>query len=175
MSLFGSNKKKVSTPRANILWHKFDKSATIPTKRKSDAGYDVYTIEDNIGIMPHETKLLRTGLGVVTPEGYWFLCKDRGSTGSIGMHLHCGVVDAGYRGELFISLCNTTDKILYISSDVDKVEVTQNTIRYPKSKALMQMILVKLPDVSSTEIDDKEWEKYTNTERGMGKLGSSKK
>ena len=31
-----------------IIWHKTNLLAKIPTKRNTDAGYDIYTIEDDI-------------------------------------------------------------------------------------------------------------------------------
>ena len=90
----------------NIKWHKLNDKAKIPTKRDEDAGFDIYTIEDNVLLMPGEKYLFSTGLAVAAEPGYWLMAMDRGSTGSRGLHIHCGVVDNGYRGELFICLCN---------------------------------------------------------------------
>lgn len=52
-----------------LQWKKFNSDAKIPTKRKTDVGYDVYTVENNVWLKPHETRLFNTGLGcLIAPE-----------------------------------------------------------------------------------------------------------
>ena len=53
-----------------LQWKKFDEKAQMPTKRKTDVGYDVYTIENNVWLKPHETRLFSTGLGCLIPQNY---------------------------------------------------------------------------------------------------------
>ena len=91
-----------------LKWFKIDERAKIPTKTDAAAGYDIYTIEDNITIPAHTTYMFRTGLAVAPSEGYWLMAFDRGSTGSKGLHVHCGVVDNDYRGEIIVALKNTS-------------------------------------------------------------------
>ena len=67
-----------------IKWHKINEKAQIPTKRDEDAGFDIYTIETNVLLMPGEKHLFSTGLTVAATEGYWLIAMDRGSTGSRG-------------------------------------------------------------------------------------------
>lgn len=41
----------------------------MPTKTENNAGFDIYTIEKDIVIMPHEQHLFSTGLAVVVEPG----------------------------------------------------------------------------------------------------------
>ena len=91
-----------------INWYKFDPKAKIPTKRDEDAGFDIYTIEDNVILQPFEKRLFATGLGAAPTPGYWLMAMDRGSTGSRGIHTHCGIIDNG-GAEVFNHVANLTN------------------------------------------------------------------
>jgi len=164
-----------------IKWHKLNDKAIIPTKREEDAGFDVYTIEDNVVLQPFEKRLFSTGIAAAPEKGYWLMAFDRGSTGSKGIHTHCGIIDNGYRGEIFICLCNDNkDLPVLFTSSVDKVERCTITpygmvLCYPTSKAIAQIIPMVQPIVESFEVNDEEWTNELNTERGAGKLGASGK
>ena len=141
-------------------WYKLNNAAIVPSKTENNAGFDIYTIEKNVVLNPHEHHLFSTGLAVVVEPGWWLMAMDRGSTGSKGIHIHCGVIDNNYRGEVFICL-KTVEVIDYFV--------------YPVAKAIAQIIVVPQPKVNSKELSDAEWEIYKNTDRGDGKLGSSGK
>lgn len=115
----------------DIKFAKVHPSANIPSKRNEDMGFDIYACfdEDYMIIYPHETKLIPTGIASSCDTEYGFVLKERGSTGSKGIALRCGVIDSGYRDEWFIGLTNTTDKWLIIS----KVDI-QNIIETEKEK-----------------------------------------
>lgn len=167
--------------RVTIYWHKFNAAAKIPSKRDEDAGFDIYTIEDDVLLMPHEKRLFATGLGAAIDKGYWLMAFDRGSTGSHGLHTHCGVVDNGYRGEIFICLCNDNGELpVLFTSKAAKIEEKEvapygKVLVYPISKAIAQIIPVEQPRVQSQEASDDLWKILCNTERGTGKLGASGK
>jgi len=56
---------------------KLDKEAKLPErKRQGDAGLDLYSLED-VELKPGEKALVRTGIAVEIPEGYFGLIKDR--------------------------------------------------------------------------------------------------
>lgn len=168
-----------------LVWKKLNGKAIIPTKTNENIGYDIYGIFPPTGtcIAPHTTMMIPTGLAVAICNKDFTLCfdyaliaKDRGSTGSIGLHTHCGVIDAGYRGEIFIALCNTTDLPIYISPEVKKSSREEYRILYPMSKAIAQLMIVEDIKAASVEADNDElWSALCNTERGTGKLGSSQK
>lgn len=143
-----------------IKFKKLDERAIVPSKRDCDAGYDIYGIpsidEETIGFfsfVPGSLTMVPTGLATELPNGYAAIVKERGSTGSKGLAVRCGVIDAGYRGEWFICINNTGDKV----------------VNYPVDKALAQVVIVPVMDC--------EWEEedLSESERGEGKLGSSRK
>ena len=160
----------------NIRWHKKDEKAIIPTKRNEDAGFDIYTIENNVILMPHEKHLFKTGLQYWITPGYWLLAFDRGSTGSKGMHVHCGICDNGYRGEIFICINNDNDYPVYITDSVEKPEFKNLMLYYPKTKALAQLIPMKAYEVVSDEVSDEDWADLAeDSERKDSALGASGK
>lgn len=166
-----------------IIWHKTNLLARIPTKRNEDAGFDIYTIEDDIWLESGETRLFATGLQYWITPGWWLMGFDRGSTGSKGINLHCGVCDNGYRGELFICLHNDNNYAVHFTSQTDKVQLVteghlwwkKTYLEYPISKGIAQLIPVFQPEVSSRECKPGEWDSLKDSERGEGKLGSSGK
>ncbi len=187
-----------------LKWHRLSNAAKIPTKRDEDAGFDIYTIEEDVEIPPHGQHLFSTGLQVAPSKGWWLAVWDRGSTGSIGEHIHCGVVDNGYRNELFICIKNDNPYPVKFTNKEEKglhthkewVNIPSNSeiapgvftleylqeekdvidyLVYPTSKAICQVIPILQPQCLSYEVSDAEWAMLTPTQRGEGKLGSSGK
>ena len=161
-----------------IFWHKLTEAARIPTKRVEDAGFDLYSINtmDTV-IKPHEKIMLATGLQCAGLHNAWLMVCDRGSTGSIGLHVHCGVIDSGYRGEIFVCLCNDNDIPVVLTNSVMKTEKHEDKILYPLRKGIAQAVVIPLPSIDSTQVSDYEWDKWFahDSERGDGKLGASGK
>ena len=159
-----------------VKFAKVKPDAIIPSKRDEDMGFDIYACfdEEFMAIYPHETKMIPTGIASACDTGYGFLLRERGSTGSEGIALRCGVIDSGYRNEWFIALTNTTNKILYISRSHKEKVVCDEYFVYPYSKAIAQALVVEVPSVNVEEVTYEEL-KEIKSERGMGALGSSKK
>ena len=158
-----------------ILWHKLTPNATIPTKRVEDAGFDIYTIESDVLLRPHEKHLFKTGLAYWIDKEHWLMGVDRGSTGSRGLHIHCGICDQGYRGEIFICICNDNDFPVHFSSSAASISMKDHVLEYPTAKAIAQLIPMPLLPVESAEAGD-EWEELCHdSERGVTKLGASGK
>lgn len=160
-----------------VKFAKIRPTATIPTKRTEDAGYDIYANfdEDYIVIPPHETKMIPTGIASACDIDYCFILKERGSTGSKGIAQRCGVIDSGYRNEWFIPITNTTNKRLYIVKNNTSINVNiNNGFTYPYEKAICQAIIVPVP---YAEIEEYTYEelKAIPSQRGDGCLGSSNK
>lgn len=153
--------------------------AKIPSKRKEDAGYDVYAcFEDKfLIIQPHETAVIPTGLRSSFSSDYVAILKERGSTGIRGIGQRAGVVDSGYRDIWMIPITNHNDKPLLICKDMtdgEKESLREDYILYPYEKAICQVIFLPVPDleIRETSIEDIMNDK---SERGEGKLGSSGK
>lgn len=188
-----------------IKFAKVKENAIIPTKTDENMGYDIYACfdEDYIEIRPQQTKLISTGIASCCSDNYGFIIKERGSTGSQGIAVRCGVIDSGFRGEWFIALTNTTRQTIRITKKVDKVQqgvayggkeekyylgVNENidlaqddlfaygeTLKlYPYNKAIAQAILVPVPKVKVKEVTYNEL-KLIKSKRMNGQLGSSRK
>lgn len=98
-----------------IKFAKVKENAIIPSKLLENAGYDIYGVfgdnkDDNRIIKPHQTKLIPTGIACALPTKYYFQVEERGSTGSKGIKKSAGVIDSGYRGEIFIAITNSTNE-----------------------------------------------------------------
>ncbi len=85
----------------NIEFKKLSETAKVP-ERGSDfaAGYDLFAnISSNEVILPHETKLIGTGLAMAIPEGYFGgIFARSGLSSKKGLRpANCtGVIDADY-------------------------------------------------------------------------------
>jgi len=83
-------------------------NAKIPTKsREDDAGYDLYSTEEVV-IKPMERKLIKTGISMVIPTGFYAHISDRsGMALKKGGHCLGKIVDPSFRGEIGVILYNT--------------------------------------------------------------------
>lgn len=153
-----------------------DKDFTVPTKRATDAGYDLYCsfMQDNLIIEPLTTRLIPTNLACLIPDGYYFQIEERGSTGSKGIKKSAGVIDSSYRAEIFIAITNCNNKPILITKETETEALTDDYIIYPYTKAIAQMVLHKV-DEFPTELVDYQEILNTPSERGTGALGSSGK
>lgn len=167
-----------------IKFAKLDDRAKIPSKRKEDAGLDIYMImdEDYIILKPHQTVKLKTGLASVIENGYYVQLFERGSTGTKGIIGHSGVIDSGYRGEWIVPLANGNNYPLMIvkeewlvSLPSDVIEsFEKNYILYPYEKAVCQAVVLPVPNCDVEEICLNDLNNF-KSEREDGKLGSSGK
>ncbi len=169
-----------------VYFAKTHPDGVIPSKRVEDGCYDLYSCfeEDYLVIMPHETKFIPTGIASAFSDKWMLLLQERGSKGSKGMALRCGVIDSGYRDEIFIALTNVNNvPVVIVKEGVDekwlkaevlKLPVSSRVIFYPYRKAICQGALVEVPKVEIREIPYDDLKKISS-ERGLGKLGSSNK
>lgn len=172
--------------KVTIQFAKVKDNAIIPSREQGNIGYDVYACfdEDAICIEPHTTKMIPTGLSSIIPAGYSMILKDRGSTGSKGIHTACGVVDSNFRGEWFVALHNdNNNNIIIHKKDISKEKIVElfpfvssnpETIYYPYEKAISQAVLVYDIDSEIVEINNDVVEN-DKTNRGKGIIGSSGK
>lgn len=92
----------------NIRAKLLNSSAKLPTKNSQDeAGYDFYSSDDYI-IKPMERILVKTGLALSIPYGYYGHISDRsGMALKKGAHCLGKIIDPTYRGEIGIIIFNT--------------------------------------------------------------------
>ena len=101
---------------------KLTDTAIIPTYGSIDAaGADLYAnITDTETIMPHETKLIKTGIAMAIPKGLVGLVFARSGLASkrgLAPANKVGVIDADYRGEIMVALHNHTNEEKTIEKD----------------------------------------------------------
>ena len=117
-----------------------------------DAGIDFYSTADVV-FAPHAQERVYTGVSFEIPEGYVGLIWDKSSISfNKGLKVMGGVIDAGFRGELVISMYNTTDKEQSIE----------------KGGKIAQMIIQKFEECTIREVDE-----LTETVRGSKMEGST--
>ena len=179
----------------SIGFAKFRPTATIPVKNHfEDAGYDVYLdfpkdhkhavngVEKNswtgdvlaVHIQKGHPTLLPTGIGVkVSSDYYTDWANERGSTGLQGMLTLSGVVDSGYRGEVFLDIA-PTNKDVIITNQVKSIVEKDDLIFFPVTKAVAQMIVRKNYHMREYVMSLEDFQN-DNTNRGDSKLGESGK
>lgn len=135
-----------------IKFKKFSSDAKLPTyAHLGDGGMDVFTNEDYT-LKPNETHAFSTGVASEFPFGYVALVWDKGGLGTKGIHRFSGVIDAGYRGEWFITLYNATAQEYHFEKG-DKI-----------AQVLIQHVEYANIEETST---------LSQSERGAGKMGST--
>ena len=136
---------------------KLNDLAKIPTRgSKFSAGYDLYAATNyDIQIPPHSTVKIGTGLAMDLPYGYFgtiFARSGIATKRGLRPANAVGICDADYRNEYIVALHNDTDEIQTIQA----------------GERIAQLILLPYQD-----IDFKEVNELSNTDRGMGGFGST--
>jgi dUTP pyrophosphatase len=110
----------------------------IPTKaHTSDAGWDLYTSRNQL-IEPGSKRDVHTDICIAMPDGWFAMIQGRSSTANKwGLIVLQGIVDAGYRGEMFIQVFNPLP---------DPVEIYHGV-------RLAQLIFLPVPSVEWNLVD----------------------
>lgn len=136
---------------------KLTPEAILPTHgTKNSAGWDLYTLDEEVVLKEGEKKLVGTGLSFEIPEGYFGAIYPRsGLSTKQGIVLRnlVAVIDSDYRGEVKLPLWNVSDCEQIIP---------------PHTRVAQLIIQPYLRDVEWTECDE-----LSNTERGEGGFGST--
>ena len=159
-----------------LYFAKVKEGAKIPTKREEDAGRDIYACFDEhfMIIEPLETKLVPTGVAMAISSDYYAQLQERGSTGSKGIKYGAGVIDSGYRGEIFVPITNCSKVPLVICKKEYVNDFDEGFLVYPYEKGIAQIIMLPVPKFEEVELSYEELLKR-ESERGTGALGSSGK
>lgn len=150
-------------------------SAIIPTQsKKGDAGYDLYSAENCI-ISPFGRRLVRTGIAIAIPEGYYGRIAPRsGLALKHGIDVMGGVVDCFYRGEVGVILVNLAcfDTVLALTQQDPKQAAYQGLFgnredfKIRAGDRIAQLIIEKCHEVSWREAGE-----LSTTERNQGGFG----
>lgn len=147
---------------------KLSSLAKLPTKNHStDAAIDLYSIDEET-IRSGQTVKIRTGIAVEIPQGYYGQIFDRSSMGAKGIHVHGGVIDGSYRGEIIVCLQNTN---LYTYEDDYKSFKFDDTPEFYDIKngdKIAQMVILPVPELEVVEVEE-----LSSSDRGEKGFGSS--
>lgn len=155
-------------------------NATMPTRDRLDAGYDIYSAETVI-LEPQEKAVIKTDIAVNIPEGYVGLLTSR-SGGSSKTHLviETGKIDAGFQGNMGINIKNDferKDLKAFVLRDVknERIICSNNetkeyqSYKINKGDKLAQLVIVPIWTPELKQVD----EFHTESERGESGFGST--
>lgn len=136
---------------------KLNDNAIIPTYGSEyAAGADLYAcIDDDLTILPGETKLIKTGIAIELPIGYAAFIYARSGLASkrgLAPANKVGVVDCDYRGEIMVALHNHSN--------------TEQVVA--KGERIAQMVIAPYITAEFNVVDE-----LSDTARGAGGFGST--
>ncbi|KAH9077463.1 dUTP pyrophosphatase [Lactarius deliciosus] len=142
-----------STPTSNLLIKRLSEKAKLPTRGSAlAAGYDLYSAEKKI-IPARGKALVDTQLSIAVPPGtYGRVAPRSGLASKFMIDTGAGVVDADYRGVLYVLLFNHSDTD-FIVEEGDRIA---------------QLVIERIETPSVIEVDDLEV-----TLRGANGFGST--
>lgn len=136
---------------------KLDEMAIVPTYGSPfSAGADLYALSDeDIVLVPGETKFVHTGISMEIPQGYVGLVYARSGIAckrGIAPANKVGVIDSDYRGEIMVALHNH-------SNNEQKIE---------SGERIAQIVIAPYVTAEFEECDE-----LSDTSRGAGGFGST--
>lgn len=123
-------------------------------KRTTDAGYDLSSVEDKT-IEPHSTENISTGIKIACPPGTYYTIEGRSSLWSLGIAPYRGIIDAGYNGDLMVTIMNISNKAYHIS----------------KGDRIAQILPHRQLDIDFTEVEKFSPDYDIRGESGFGSSG----
>lgn len=143
-------------PEVPVLLRRLRGSVDIPTRAlPGDAAADLSTVDDVV-LGPGQRATVGTGLGIALPAGYAaFVLPRSGLAARHGVTVlnAPGTVDAGYRGEIRVTLLNT---------DPDQ------SVHLRAGDRVAQLLVLPVPEVRFIEV-----ERLPGSDRGGGGFGST--
>ena len=131
-----------------------DKNIELPHyKHKGDAALDLRSAEELI-LNPNEKKIVKTAIKIAIPEGHAGLIWDRsGLAAKHSLHVFAGVVDSGYRVELWVVIIN-------LGKEEFKIE---------KNMRIAQIVIQPVVNANISEVEDLD--ETSRNEKGFGSSG----
>lgn len=129
--------------------------ARVPAKAHSgDAGWDIFASEP-CEVGPGETKIIKTGIALEIPPGWYGQIKSRSGLGAKGLIVTAGVVDSGYRGEIGVVVVNGN-------------KGPEGSFSFRAGDKIAQMVFLPVP-----EVEINLTEALAGSARGHGGFGST--
>jgi dUTP pyrophosphatase len=146
----------VTETSVDVLIQRLDPGLPLPSyAHPGDAGVDLATACD-VELAPGERAVVPTGLAIALPPGYaGFVHPRSGLAAKHGVTLvnAPGTIDAGYRGEIRVTLLNTD---------------TAAPVRFRRGDRVAQLIIQRVEQVAFHEV-----ERLPGSARGGGGFGST--
>lgn len=116
-----------------LEFKKLHLSAKLPARgSRFAAGLDLSSIEDQT-IRAHERAIVRTGLAVAVPHGFYGRVAPRsGLAIRHGLDVLAGVIDSDYRGEILCALINHGDEPIEITAGMRVAQLLIEAIATPE-------------------------------------------
>ncbi|KAF7313563.1 dUTPase domain-containing protein [Mycena chlorophos] len=140
-------------PTSNLLIKRLSEKAKLPTRGSPlSAGYDLYSAEKKT-IPAHGKALVDTQLSIAVPAGtYGRVAPRSGLASKFMIDTGAGVIDADYRGVVFVLLFNLSDKDFEVE----------------EGDRIAQLIIERIYTPEVLEVQDLD-----ETLRGAGGFGST--
>lgn len=128
----------------NLEIKKITKGAKIPVRaHNSDSGLDLYS-SISVEILAGTRMKVATGIAMKIPEGYAGLIWDKsGLSFEWGLKVIGGVIDSGYRGEIIVSILNTSSDTYVVKKGQKIAQILIQKVEIPK--------LIEVLELSDTE------------------------
>ncbi|GAA4514862.1 dUTP diphosphatase [Actinoallomurus oryzae] len=140
----------------DVLIQRLDPGLPAPAyAHPGDAGADLCAAQD-VELAPGERQMVPTGIAIALPDGYAAFVHPRSGLGArLGVTIvnAPGTVDAGYRGEIKVTLLNT---------DI------RNTVRLKRGDRIAQLVIQRVERAVFHEV-----ETLPGSARGDGGFGST--
>ncbi|MFD8563463.1 dUTP diphosphatase [Streptosporangium canum] len=144
------------TDNVEVLIHRLDAGLPLPSyAHPGDAGADLHAVGD-VELLPGERVTVGTGVAIALPDGYAAFVHPRsGLATKHGVTLvnAPGTVDAGYRGEIKVTLLNTD---------------TKDALRLRRGDRIAQLVIQRVEKAVFHEVD-----RLPGSARGAGGFGST--
>ena len=85
------------------------------THKSGDAGYDL-TCSESVVVAPMDRVSIPCDIAVQLPDGYWCLIQGRSSSWRRGLSVKASIIDAGYRGALWVDCWNITNEPVEVNT-----------------------------------------------------------
>ncbi|GIH69400.1 dUTP diphosphatase [Sphaerimonospora thailandensis] len=139
-----------------VLIQRLDPELPMPSyAHPGDAGADLYAVRD-VELLPGERTVVGTGIAIALPDGYAAFVHPRsGLAARLGVTLvnAPGTVDAGYRGEIKVTLINTDAK---------------DAVRLRRGDRIAQLVVQPVEKAAFHEVD-----RLPGSVRGANGFGST--
>ncbi|GAA0964750.1 dUTP diphosphatase [Actinocorallia libanotica] len=139
-----------------VLFKRLDPELPVPAyAHPGDAGADLHAARDVV-LEPGEREVVPTGLAIALPDGFAAFVHPRsGLAAKLGVTLvnAPGTVDAGYRGEIMVTLINTD---------------LRETVRLSRGDRIAQLVIQKVERAAFHEVAE-----LPGSARGSGGFGST--